>query len=221
MLALALTLAVTLAPPAGGTASPDESGEPAAQPPEEAPKKPERPPEKEQPKAEPGQPGLEFDLLPPPKEKGNPELERQVKTRRQMLELHQAAGFATWAALTATVIVGQLNFNDRFRGGGDTGKYNTWHVGLAAGTSALFAGTGLLALLAPKPYPTPGRLDTATLHKILMGAATAGMVTQIVLGVVARGQTGSTSERSIATAHQIVGYTTLGIYSAGVVVFVF
>jgi hypothetical protein len=216
---LALMLVVALAPSAGAAAP--ESEKPAAEPKEEAPAKPERPWGKEQPSLEPREPGLEFELLPPPKEKGNPELERQVKTRRQLLELHQASGFVTWAALTATVIVGQLDFNDRFRGGGDTGKYHDWHTGLAYGTSALFLGTGLLALLAPKPYPTPGRLDTATLHKILMGAATAGMVTQIVLGIVSRGQTGNTSERSIATAHQIVGYGTLGVYSAGVVVFLF
>lgn len=229
-LALAFTLAVALAPAAvavapgdeGPHTPPEQPAPGAAAPPEgEAPA---QPPAKEQPSLaprEPRQPGLDFDLLPPAQQQGNPDLERQVKTRRHLLELHQGAGFATWAALAATVVVGQLDFNDRFRGGGDTGKYHGWHTGLAYGTSALFLGTGLLALLAPKPYPTPLRLDTALLHKVAMGTAAAGMVTQIVLGMVARGQTGSVSERHLATAHQIVGYGTLGAMTVGVVVLLF
>ncbi len=207
---VALALALALVPAAGAAAPAEEGKEPAPPPAEAKPSLTPRPPS-----------SLDFELLPPPKEKGNPELERQVRTRRELLTLHQGAGFATLAALVATTVVGQLDFDDRFRGGGDTGKYHGWHTGLAIGTSALFAGTGALALLAPKPYPTPLRLDTAVLHKIAMGAAAAGMVTQIVLGVVSRGQTGSVSERNLATAHQIVGYGTLGAMTVGTVVFLF
>ncbi len=182
-----------------------------------------------QPKQEPGSgtppdlapSQLDFNLLGAPKEKADPALQHRIEMRRTMLTLHQGFGIATLAALAATTIVGQLDFNDRFRGGGDTGKYHGWHAGLAYGTSALFLTTGLLALLAPKPYPKPVRLDTALLHKIAMGTAAAGMITQIVLGIVSRGQAGSVSERNLATAHQIVGYATLGAMTTGVVVLFF
>ena len=39
-------------------------------------------------------------------------------------------------------------------------------------------------IFAPVPIEKPVRLDTATLHKIFMGVASAGMATQIVLGIV-------------------------------------
>lgn len=192
---------------------------PSEKPPPAPGEKPAPPSGQQPPSLAPGE--LNFELLPPPEKKGNPELDRQVETRRELLTLHQGVGFATWATLAATVVVGQLDFNDRFRGGGDTGKYHGWHTGLAYSSAALFAGTAALALLAPKPYPTPARLDTAMLHKIAMGTAAVGMVTQIVLGITARGQTGSESERHLATAHQIVGYATFAAFTTGVVVFLF
>jgi hypothetical protein len=202
-----LVVALVVAPPAASALAPGGEDEPA---------KPEPPPE-----LSPRSPSLDFDLLGTPREKADPALQHAIETRRTMLTLHQGLGFASWAAMTATVVVGQLDFNDRFRGGGDTGKYHGWHTGLAIGTSTLFLASGLLAILAPKPFPTPLRLDTALLHKIAMGAAAAGMITQIVLGLVARGQDGSVSERNVATVHQVVGYATLGAMTAGVVVFLF
>ena len=177
--------------------------------------------EEKTPDLTPQPPDLDFDLLGKPAKKANPEVQRKLETRRKMLTLHTGIGIATWASLATTTVVGQLNFNDRFRGGGDTGKYHGWHTGLAYGTSALFLTSALLGVLAPKPFSEPLRLDTATLHKIAMGVATAGMITQIVLGIVARGQAGSVSERDLATAHQIVGYSTLGAMTIGMTVFLF
>jgi hypothetical protein len=177
--------------------------------------------EEKSPDLSPQAPELDFDLLGKPAKKANPEVQRKLETRRKMLTLHTSIGIATWATLATTTVVGQLNFNDRFRGGGDTGKYHGWHTGLAYGTSALFLTSALLGVLAPKPFSEPLRLDTALLHKIAMGVATAGMITQIVLGIVARGQAGSVSERDLATAHQIVGYSTLGAMTFGMTVLLF
>lgn len=169
-------------------------------------------------------PSLDFDLLGEARRPGpapSPELQRMVDRRRTMLSLHQGLGIATWASVAATAIVGQLDFDDRFRGGGDTGRYHRWHRGLAAGSGALFLATGLLAVLAPEPYPKKLRLDTATLHKAAMGVAAAGMVAQVVLGLAARSRAGSLSERRLAEAHQVVGYTTLGAVTAGGLVLLF
>lgn len=168
-------------------------------------------------------PPLDFDLLPP--EPGaaalDPRFDREVRRRRKMLTLHQGFGIATWSALATTTVIGQLDFNDRFRGGGDTGRYHGAHKALAYGTSALFLGTGLLGLLAPEPYEKKVRLDTATVHKASMALAAAGMATQIALGLLARGSAGELRERDLASAHQVTGYATLGAMTVGALVLFF
>jgi hypothetical protein len=170
-------------------------------------------------------PKLDFDDLLPPEPAASPadaRFERQVERRRKMLRFHQGLGIATWSALAATTIVGQLDFNDRFRGGGDTGEYHGAHRALAAGTSAMFLGTALLSLLAPEPYEKKTRFDTATVHKASMAVAAAGMAAQLALGLWARqGSAGTIRERDIATAHQITGYATLGAMTIGAAVLFF
>jgi hypothetical protein len=142
-------------------------------------------------------------------------LERELQTRRTMLQLHQLGGMLTLATLGATVVFGELNYIDRYGGGGDTRRWYEWHRWFAFTSAAIFAGTGALALFAPSPLEKPMRLDTAMLHRIAMGVATAGMVTQIVLGFVTAGKGGSLSQRDFALAHQIVGFATFGATAVG------
>jgi hypothetical protein len=168
-------------------------------------------------------PDLDFELLPSPA--ATPALDlaldREVKQRRRMLSAHQGLGIATWAAMAGTVVVGQLDFDDRFRGGGDTGRYHGWHKGLAYGTAALFTASATLALLAPEPYRKEARLDTATVHKVSMALAAVGLAAQIVLGVRARSLEGEVRERDVATAHQVIGYATFAAMTVGAVVLTF
>ncbi len=168
---------------------------------------------------------FDFDLLPaaPAPAAADRAFEQAVGRRRAMLTFHQGFGVAAWTAVAATTLVGQLDFNDRFRGGGDTGRYHGAHKALAYGSAALFTTAAVLALLAPTPYrKDPHRaLDTARLHKIAMGLAAAGMLAQVVLGVSARHQAGSLRERDLAAAHQAIGYATLGAATAGAVVLLF
>jgi hypothetical protein len=205
---LALLLLAAPAEPA------DPAGPPAPPPDLSAPPSAARPP-----------PSLDFELLepaPPAGPPSDPAFERRVARRRTMLKIHQGLGLATWTAMAATAVVGQLDFDDRFRGGGDTGKYRGAHRALAYTSATLFTTTGLLALLAPEPYAKrPARLDTATLHKASMAVAAAGMVAQVLLGVAARGKAGSTRERDLAATHQLVGYATLGAMTVGTVVLLF
>jgi hypothetical protein len=171
---------------------------------------------------------MDFDLLEPsPAAEAprlvDPALEKAIATRRTMLTVHQGLGLATLTTLAATIVVGQLHFNDRYRGGGDTGRFDAWHTGLVIGSSSLFAGTGLLGLFAPTPFKKELRLDTITLHKVFVSLATAGMLTQVVLGLVtsSRDQEGKLSQVDFATAHQVVGYATLGAVGAGALMIVF
>jgi hypothetical protein len=169
----------------------------------------------------------DFDLLPPEKppdaaaEARQRDLSRSLALRRTLLRLHQFGGFVTLGAMTATTIVGQLNYDDKYGGGGDTGKYRSAHQVLAYGTAGIFAATGLLALFAPSPFEKQLRLDTATLHKASMLVATFGLVAQVVLGIVTSGSEGKISQRDLARAHQIVGYTTLAATATGFAVLTF
>ena len=175
----------------------------------------------------PAAPSMDFDLLEEPsaaEKAAAPDpaiLEGKIRTRRTMLQIHQALGIATLAGLAATEVVGQLNFNDKYRAGGDTGRYQTLHLGLAAGTTVLFATVALLGVFAPEPFEKHMRLDTATVHKAFMAAATAGMLTEVVLGFVTRSREGHLDQPGLATAHQIVGYATLGCMGAGAAVLFF
>ncbi len=172
-------------------------------------------------------PGQDFDLLAPekPPDEATRERElqlmRQLGRRRTMLQLHQLGGYATMATVTAAVVLGQVNYLDKYGGGGDTGRWMTPHAIAAFTAAGVFTATGLLAILAPSPLEKPLRVDTATLHKIAMAVAAAGMAAQVVLGPITARKEGQLSQRDFALAHQIIGYTTLVATYAGFLVLTF
>jgi hypothetical protein len=53
--------------------------------------------------------------------------------------------------MLATVIVGQMNYTDKFGGGSGTGQYELTHTYLATATTLTFVTAGILALAAPVP----------------------------------------------------------------------
>jgi hypothetical protein len=186
-----------------------------------------RPAQTSQPQPQQGQTPPDIELLPPEQKPDAAQLaqqaqiERAIARRRTMLQIHQAAGFATLASLTVAVALGQANYLDKYGGGGDTGTFHTPHAIAAYAATGIFAATGLLAVLAPDPLPKPGRWDTARWHKVAMAVATAGMVTQVALGIITGSKEGSVSQRDFALAHQIVGYTTLAATATGFLVLTF
>jgi hypothetical protein len=148
-------------------------------------------------------------------------LERSAQLRRKLLLSHQAIGFATLGVLAATMVLGTLEYVDKYGGGDDSGIYYNAHLGLAVTSGGLFAATGILALAAPNPYPKPIKFDPALVHKIAMAVATAGMVTQFVLGPVIAAREGQLDQRNLALAHLITGWGTFGFMGAGVLAYVF
>jgi hypothetical protein len=196
---------------------PPPADAPAAEtPPPEQSKPPEPPP----PPPPPQQ--LEFDLLKKPTVEAPTvptaeqlEIEAKVKKRRSMLELHQTLGVITLLGLVGTNVVGQLSLNDRYGGGGDTGQYFWWHLGLAGGTTALFTTVGLLGVLAPSPFQKRDGFDTTRFHQLMMAVATVGMVVQVGLGIYTRVREGTLDQRAFAITHQVIGYTTLGAMTIG------
>jgi len=105
----------------------------------------------------PSRPADDFELLPPEKPPDLAERLRQhrieegIARRRALLTVHQAVGLGMLAGLATTVVLGQLNYQDKYGGGGDTGRWYNAHRDAALITSAFFATAGTLALLAPNP----------------------------------------------------------------------
>lgn len=177
-----------------------------------------------------GEPSMDFDLLETPPVAAeaprlvDPELDAAIARRRTMLTLHQGLGLATAASMAATIVVGQLHFDDRYRGFGDTGRYRDLHRGLVIGSSSLFASTGLLgmlSLLSPTTSKRELRWDTITFHKLFMSLATVGMLSQLALGLVTVRSEGQLSQVTLARTHQAVGYATMGCLTAGALMIVF
>jgi hypothetical protein len=170
-----------------------------------------------QPKAAPG--SLDFDLL--GEAKPAPKIdEGALRRRRGMLNFHQGLGFALSGLEIATVVVGQLNYNDKF-GGPNTDKYRLTHAVLAYTTLGVFAVNGAIALLAPNPLETPRSFDRVMVHRIAMAAAALGMVAEGVLGAYTRSREGYLNQERIATVHLAIGYATLAAMGVGVGALVF
>lgn len=152
------------------------------------------------------------------------EVEARASRRRWMLKVHQTLGLATWALMAATVTVGQLNYNSIYGGGTHSTKWHDPHAALVASTTLAFAGTGAFALLAPKPYDRPLKLDTGLVHRIAVIGATLGMVSEMVLGIVTHRRAEAGNPRSLKTlarAHQIIGYSTFGCLTVAATVWLF
>jgi hypothetical protein len=175
----------------------------------------------------PAAPDQDFDLLAPRKAPDEATRARDVELmhdlgrRRTMLQLHQLGGYATMATMTAAVVLGQVNYLDKYGGGGDTGRWITPHAIAAFTAAGVFTATGLLALLAPSPLDKPARVDTVTLHRVAMAVAAAGLAAQVVLGPITASKEGQVSQRDFALAHQIIGYTTLVATYTGFLVLTF
>jgi hypothetical protein len=165
-------------------------------------------------------PDLGFDLLGPdqPADAQAPKVdEGKLALRRKLLTFHPLLGIGLLACETATVVVGQLNYSDRFGGGPSSGRYERAHLLLAISTAVLHVGTGTLALLAPNPLGKKHQgVDRVLLHKIGMFTASAGMATEIALGIYTTRREGYLNQESFARAHLAIGYVTLAATYLGV-----
>jgi hypothetical protein len=149
-------------------------------------------------------------------------LEERGRLRRTVLTTHQIVGLSTLGLLAATVVVGQLNYMDRFSGSAsNTARFELAHSVLAFSALAGFAATGALGLFAPVPYPKERKFDTTVIHKLCMAGATLGMMSEMGLGLYTAGREGYGNQRSVAIAHQVIGFSTLGLMTIGAGAFIF
>jgi hypothetical protein len=167
--------------------------------------------------AAPPEPSLDFDLLGEPPKPPAPAEDPALKRRRQMLNLHQGLGLGLLGMQLAVTVSGQLNYNDKFTPGENTDRYKLTHQVLSYADLAAFAVVGGIAILAPRDKNAPPRgFGRSTIHKIAMGVAAAGMVTQAVLGIQTASREGFLDQQQYARAHLVVGYATLAAMLVGV-----
>jgi hypothetical protein len=144
-----------------------------------------------------------------------------MKRRHKLLGWHQRVGLAMGTLELATIVAGQLNYNDKF-GTANTGRYVLTHKALAYTTFGVFAVGGTLALLAPRPANKPDRgWDRVRVHKLGMALATAGMIAQAVVGIQTRDREGYLDQKQLGQRHLAIGYATLAATGIAVGALVF
>jgi hypothetical protein len=58
-------------------------------------------------------------------------------------------------------------------------------------------------------------------HKVAMAVATAGMLTEMILGPITASRVGRQNQADLALGHVVVGYATWGFMLGGVVAYAF
>jgi hypothetical protein len=146
----------------------------------------------------------------------------ELAIRRTMLTMHQIGGFLTLGSMIATVYFGQKSLNDPNTGQRDD-PYRSTHQALVTSTIALYATTGLLAVLSPPPLIRRDETSTTTIHKTLAWIHFAGMVLTPIIGntILKRGPSGRYADLNRARFHQISAYATTTVFAASMIVMLF
>ncbi len=77
----------------------------------------------------------------------DPQFQKDLETRSDMLRIHQTLGLITAVPMTAQFVIGLSTENSVAHGNTDT----TLHTTLGLATAALYGTTAMFAILAPKP----------------------------------------------------------------------
>ncbi len=135
--------------------------------------------------------------------------EKEMHTRRTLLGLHQIGGFATLAAMAATVFVGQKVYD------GDE-DLSEIHAALAFTTVGAYFTTASLSIFTPPPMVRRNQWSSISTHKLLATIHFSGIMAMPILGtLVADGNT------SLRPYHLALGYATLAALTASMIVITF
>lgn len=151
--------------------------------------------------------------------------DREAKIRRRMLTWHQIGGFTTLAAMTATVITGQLLLNSQPTSDhtGHPGAPEPEHdhgihgvkSALAWTTVGLYSATAILGILTPPPLERRPQWNSISWHKALaIGHFTGMFVAPLIILTV-------DDSDDARLYHQISGYTTLALLTGAMIVVTF
>lgn len=172
----------------------------------------------------------------------------QVRERRELGQVHRALGIATWVSMTATVVLGFIQFYNLYgfgagqdqnpcaTGGAVFGQEqcygNPWpHRISAITTTALYSATFALSFVMPDPNNASegsGQFaERLRIHEVLRWVHLAGMVAQIGLGIAhsanAFGDRANDYDtlQTVAAIHQVIGWTTWGVLTAAGAIMLF
>ena len=135
--------------------------------------------------------------------------QKEMKARRNMLAFHQIGGFATLAALAATVALGQLAYN------GDE-SMGPVHGAMAMTAVTLYFTTATLAIFTPPPSVRRNEWSTVSTHKLLATIHFSGMVLTPFLGRMV-----ADNHRDLRTIHLVSGYVTTAAFAGAMVAVTF
>lgn len=166
----------------------------------------------------------------------------QAKKRNSLIKLHRPLGIATWAAMTATVVLGTIQYYNLYGffadyasnpcvegtaifGQGQCTGTPLPHAIAAGVTTALYATTFTVSLMMPDPDDlSTGKgefASTLRMHKLLRWIHFGGMIAQGLLGVVIANSSSFGLDRAndygtlqkLATVHLATGLVTYGALS--------
>lgn len=145
-----------------------------------------------------------------------------VRRRGVIKTYHRSMGYTTWISLAATTTLGTLRYAHVIGFGdrpctGESGFWCgsgllIWHTVSASFTTLSYAVTRILAAIMPDPYDAGADNPTLRLHRALSWVHLAGMIAMPILGIATSSTEGRT-RHTLATAHLITGYATLGTLS--------
>ena len=167
----------------------------------------------------------------------------EIKLRNNLAGVHRIFGISTWIAMTLTLIAGGIDYHNLYGFGADIGDnpcvsgdavfgdefgcrggIRTIKSGLAYITGGLYTTAFVLSLMMPDPDDLANGkgefASTLRLHKTLRWVHFAGMLAQVVLGVVIAGRVGGLDRandygtlQALSTVHLGVGLVTWGAMS--------
>ncbi|GAB4205759.1 MAG: hypothetical protein OHK0013_21880 [Sandaracinaceae bacterium] len=165
----------------------------------------------------------------------------QVRQRRELGQVHRALGIATWVSMTATVVLGLIQYYNLYGAGagqdanpcatgsaifGQEQCYGIpWpHRISAITTSALYTTTFVFSLVLPDPNRVsegPGAFaERIRIHQALRWVHLAGMLAQAVMGIgLTSGWFGDRANdygtlQAVGAVHQVIGWATWGTLTA-------
>jgi hypothetical protein len=167
---------------------------------------------------------------------------RTLRERADVISIHKPLGIATWISMTATVILGGIQYHNLYGlfssqgstpcdegsaifGQGQCSGTPWPHLISALMTTGLYGATFAFSLLMPDPDGTgEGESDYASnlrLHKLLRWVHFGGMIAQIALGVLVANADRFGLDRAndygtlqaLSTVHMTIGLVTWGALS--------
>ena len=171
-----------------------------------------------QPGAEPSSsapPSLDDLGLPAAEVRADPDLQKKLDRRTEMLKIHQRLGIITLAPLAAACISSAAAPPDPRNGSGNTTGRDI-HLSLGSLAVMSYGATAYYAIRAPKVDDAHAR-GGIKWHKYLIYVHAPGMVLTPILGAMAFQQANNGEKvHGIASAHAAVAWTTVASYSAAI-----